>query len=101
MHLLGIGVQEGVRIQLIDAHNRIRMISGEAELRKEEQFGDFVSFLPINGAVEGVTLEGFKYPLKDAVISSFSSLGISNEIVEEIARVRIADGVLLMMESRD
>ena len=101
MHLLGIGVQEGVQIQLIDAHNRIRMISGEAELRREEQFGDFVSFLPINGAVEGVTLEGFKYPLKDAVISSFSSLGISNEIVEEIARVRIMDGVLLMIESRD
>jgi len=101
MHLLGIGVQEGVQIQLVDAHNRIRMISGEIELRREEQFGNFVSFLPIDGSVTGVTLEGFKYPLKDAVIPSFSSLGISNEIIEEKARVEIKEGVLLMMESDD
>lgn len=101
MHLLGIGVQENIRIELVDAYNRICMISGEAEIRKDEQFGDFVSFLPIDGTVNGVTLEGFKYPLKDAVIPSFSSLGISNEIVGETAKVKIQEGVLLMIESRD
>ena len=101
MHLLGIGVQEGVQIQLVDAHNRIRMISGEVEIKRQEQFGDFVSFLPIDGTVKGVTLEGFKYPLENATISSFSSLGISNEIVEEAACVKIKHGVLLMIESRD
>ena len=101
MHLLGIGIQEGVQIQLVDAHNRIRMISDEVALRKEEQFGDFVSFLPIDGTVKGVTLEGFKYPLENAQISSFSSLGISNEIIEEVALVKIQEGVLLMIESRD
>jgi len=101
MHLLGIGLQENVQIQLVDTHNRIRMISGEVEIRREEQFGDFVSFLPIDGTVTGVTLEGFKYPLKNAVIPSFSSLGISNEIVEEKARVEVKEGVLLMIESVD
>ena len=101
MHLLGIGLQENVSIQLVDAHNRIRMISGEVELRKEDQFGDFVSLLPIDGCAKGVTLEGFKYPLQDAVIPSFSSLGISNEIVEEVVRIKIKEGVLLMIESRD
>lgn len=101
MHLLGIGLQESVQVQLVDAHNRIRMIRGLYELRRNEQFGNFVSFLPIDGSVNGVTLEGFKYPLQDAVIPSFSSLGISNEIVEEVATVRIKEGVLLMIESRD
>lgn len=101
MHLLGIGLQEDVTIQLVDAHNRIRMIHGEFELEKAKQFGEFVSLLPIDGSVTGVTLEGFKYPLKDAVISSFSSLGISNEIVEEQAKIKIKNGVLLMIESRD
>ena len=101
MHLLGIGMMEGAQIQLVDAHNRIRMIQGEAVLEKAAQFGEFVSFLPIDGTVTGVTLEGFKYPLKDATIQSFSSLGISNEIVEEKARVEIKEGVLLMIESVD
>lgn len=101
MHLLGIGIQEGVGIQIVDAHNRIRMINDEIEIRREEQFGDYVSLLPIDGTVTGVTLEGFKYPLENAQISSFSSLGISNEIVEERAYIKIKSGVLLMIESRD
>jgi len=101
MHLLGIGFEQDVKIQLVDAHNRIRMICGEVEIKKEEQFGDYISLLPIDGTVTGVTLEGFKYPLKNAVISSFSSLGISNEIVDDKARIKIEKGVLLMMEARD
>ena len=101
VHLLGIGLQENVQIQLIDECNRIRMISGMFELKKEEQYGDFVSLLPIDGSVKGVTLKGFKYPLKNAVIPSFSSLGISNEIVEEIAFIEAREGVLLVIESKD
>ena len=77
------------------------MISGMFELKKEEQYGDFVSLLPIDGSVKGVTLKGFKYPLKNAVIPSFSSLGISNEIVEEIAFIEAREGVLLVIESKD
>lgn len=99
--LLGIGLEAQVKIQLVDAHNRISMLTGTVELRKEEQFGEYVSFLPVDGAVSGVTLEGFKYPLQDVAMPVFSSLGISNEIVEERARVEIKSGVLLMIESRD
>ena len=101
MHLLGIGIKEQVSIFLVDTHNRIRMIEKEYTLLKEEQFGDFVSLLPICGDAKGVTLRGMKYPLSNATIPSFSSLGISNEIVEEKAVISIAEGVLLLIESRD
>lgn len=101
MHLLGIGLKEQVNIQLVDTHNRIRMIEKECILLKSEQFGDFVSLLPICGDAKGVTLRGMKYPLTDAIIPSFSSLGISNEIVEQTARICIKEGVLLLIESRD
>ena len=101
MHLLGIGLTHDVKICLVDKYNRIRMIQGEMVLEKENQFGLYVSFLPIDGSVTGVTLEGFKYPLENATIRSFSSLGISNEIVEDVATVKVEKGVLLMIESRD
>lgn len=101
MHLLGIGIKEQVSISLVDAHNRIRIIEKEHTIWKAEQFGDFVSLLPICGDVKGVTLQGMKYPLSNATISSFSSLGISNEIVEEKAVINVAEGVLLLIESRD
>lgn len=101
IHLLGIGLSCGVEIELVDAHNRIRMINGEIALKKNEQFGQFVSLLPFAGNAKGVTLKGFKYPLKDYTIESFCSLGISNEIVDEKATVQVKEGILLVIEARD
>lgn len=99
--LLGIGLEEQVQIQLVDAHNRIRMINGPMCLTKAEQFGNFVSLLPYSGEVKHVTLKGFKYPLENYTMGSFSSLGISNEIVEEKAEILFEEGILLVIEARD
>ena len=101
INLLGIGLEEQVSIELVDKHNRIRMIDSFVEIKKESQFGSFVSVLPVKGDAKGVTLEGFKYPLEDADVNCFSSLGISNEIVDDIAKIFIKDGALLVIESRD
>lgn len=101
IYLLGIGLEEGVSIELIDAHNRIRMIDDVLEIAKTEQFGDYVSILPVRGDAKGVTLQGMKYLLKDADVSCFSSLGISNEIMEDVARISVNQGTLLVIESRD
>jgi len=101
VNLLGIGLEENVSIALVDAHNRIRMISDWLEIKKDEQFGSYVSILPVKGDAKGVTLEGMKYSLKDAEVACFSSLGVSNEIVEDVARITVKQGVLLVIESRD
>ena len=101
VNLLGIGLEEDVSIQLVDRHNRIRMTSSSLEIRREEQFGSYVSVLPVKGDAKGVTLEGMKYPLGNADVACFSSLGVSNEIVEEKARISVEQGVLLVIESRD
>ena len=101
VYLLGIGLEEEVKIQIVDAHNRIRMITDTMEIAKTEQFGDFVSVLPMLGDAEGVTLTGVKYPLQDAKLNSFSSLGISNEITDERATISVKKGTLLIIESRD
>ena len=99
--LLGIGRQEQVDIRLVDANNRIRMIDKSFCLMKAEQFGNFVSLLPYSGEVKHVTLKGFKYPLESYTMGSFSSLGISNEIVEEKAEILFEEGIMLVIESRD
>lgn len=99
--LLGIGLKERVNIQLVDAHNRIRMIDKPLKLKKAEQFGDYVSLLPYTSEVRAVTLKGFKYPLENYTMGSFSSLGISNEIVDNQAEILLKDGNLVVIESRD
>lgn len=99
--LLGIGMMQGIQIQLVDAHNRIRMIDVPIYIKKGEQFGSYVSLLPYNGEVSGLTLKGFKYPLENFKLEAFNSLGISNEIIEDEAEIRFKKGTLLVIEARD
>lgn len=101
VNLLGIGLEEGILIELVDEHNRIRMVDSCVEIKKDEQFGSFVSVLPVKGDAKGVTLAGMKYPLKDTDVACFSSLGVSNEIVEAMAKISVKQGVLLVIESHD
>lgn len=101
IHLLLLPMQLKVRASLIDGNNRIYLKQESFTLKKQEQFGDYVSLLPFTEKVRGLTLRGFKYPLNQIVLTSGNSLGISNEIVEEEASVEFTEGILLVIESRD
>ena len=48
-----------------------------------------------------MTLTGFKYPLADAALSPGVSLGVSNELAGEEARLELEEGILICVESRD
>lgn len=99
--LLGIGFEEQISMELLDEHNRIRMIQKPLTLEKDAQYGKYVSLIPYGGDVQGITLRGFKYPLSDYTMGGFNSLGISNEIVDEKAVIELTGGSLLVIESDD
>ena len=99
--LLGIGLEEQIKISLVDEHNRIRMINQPLTIRKEEQYGKYVSLIPFSEKVCGVTLRGLKYPLTDYTMGGFNSLGISNEIVSDEATISFSSGELIVIESKD
>lgn len=101
IQILAQAARRGVMAWIIDAHNRIHLAKKNETIYKSEQFGSYVSFFPLTTMVEGLTLKGFAYPLKDAVIGSDVSLTVSNEIMEEIATVSYKDGLLIMIESKD
>ena len=95
--------QAGVDCYMVDAHNRVRILTKPLELTKEEQYGKYISFIPMTTDVHGVTLTGFKYPLWDHRfnVETFGSLGISNELVEDTGKIEFRSGILLMLECRD
>lgn len=99
--LLGIGLEEHVDIRLLDRHNRIRMIAEPLVIKKEEQYGKYLSLLPFSQEVSHVTLRGVKYPLDDASLVPCCSLGVSNEIVADEAEISFSQGRLLVMETKD
>ena len=51
--------------------------------------------------MEGVTLTGFKYPLKDHTLVNSDEIGVSNEIQEDSAEITFRSGVVLMIMSKD
>lgn len=92
--------KKGVRAQIIDSNNRIRVAQNGQTVRKKDQFGKYISLIPIDKA-EGVTLRGFKYPLNDDTLVFHESWGISNELDSEEGSIFWKKGTLLMIESRD
>ena len=98
--LLWKAMSEGKRAELLDTHNRIRMIDNELEIEKNKQYGKYVSIIPVCKNNK-ITLEGFKYPLKDYTFEGFNTLGISNEIVDDIAKITVNEGQYIVIESKD
>ena len=101
IHLLLLPMQVGVSAAMIDTNNKIYLKNKSFMLEKSKQYGDYVSLLPFTEQVNGLTLKGFKYPLDHIILEAGSSLGISNEILEDVAQVEISDGFLLVIEARD
>lgn len=101
IHILKDALEANIPCQIIDEHNRIYLINKEMTLEKDKVYGKYVSLIPLTSIVEGLTLTGFKYPLNHYTLPIGTSLGISNEIIENIAHIKMDKGILIVIESRD
>ena len=106
-HLLGniqmlkLALDRDVSCQIVDAHNRIRMVDEQIMLQKSDQFGKFVSLIPFTPEVTGITLKGFAYEVENFTLVSGIARGVSNELEAETASITCQNGILLVIESRD
>ncbi len=98
---LSLALAKGVPCCLVDAHNRIRMLDAPIRLEKAGQFGKYVSLLAHGGAVKGLTLKGFLYPLTGYTLEADAAIGISNEIIADVAEISFESGRLILIESVD
>lgn len=101
MQLLKTALEAGAVCYFVDANNRIRMIDSPLVLKKDEQFGTYVSLIPFTPLVEGLTLKGFAYGLDHFCLASGNGRCVSNEITEEQAEITFASGLLIVIESKD
>ncbi len=85
---------------LIDDYNEIFLANDTKTIFKGSK-GDIVSFISISKETEGITLEGFKYPLHNRVLEIGDSLCISNEMEGPAATLYKGKGDLLVIKSKD
>ncbi len=99
--LLKLCLLQGVEAVIADEHNRIRMIDRQLRIRKDRQYGKYISCIPFSDRVEGLTISGFRYNLEGATIIKEETIGISNELREEEGLITLKTGYLLVMETKD
>ena len=103
--LSNIGILEklwdlGIRATITDGKNRIRYIKNTSELVARANF-KYISVLSADGIAKGVSIEGCKYPLKNARLTKTNGYTVSNEILKNCALVSVKKGGLYIIESRD
>ena len=101
IHILKDALETNIPCQILDEHNRIYLINKEITLEKNRVYGKYISLIPLTSEVKDLTLTGFKYSLNNYDLPIGTSLGVSNEIVENIAQIKMKKGILIVIESKD
>lgn len=96
--LLRLGLERGVNIRLVDECNEVFLIDKEAVIPQKK--GYKLSLLPMT-PVKGICTEGLYYPLQNAEMDWGNPYGVSNEFIDETAKITVKKGILMVMVSRD
>lgn len=89
-----------VPARMTDGKNRVQFIRNSGALIAKSEFR-FLSLIAADPVVKGVTVEGCKYPLKNAKLSRLNQYAVSNEITGNCALVEIRRGGVWLIESMD
>jgi thiamine pyrophosphokinase len=87
---------QGARGFLVGCGASVTAITNSA-LQLESRTSGYVSIFSAGGNAIGVTIEGLKYPLRDAVLTCRHPLGLSNEFIGKPATVSVRDGTLIVV----
>lgn len=98
---LKLALDAGVRAYIVDSCNRISLHDDEFALRRDGAFGTCFSIFSLGAAVEGLSIEGAKYPLRMHTLFPHNSLCVSNEWAADTVRIRFSYGTVVLMETRD
>lgn len=88
-------LEQGAEASLVDETHEITAVRRMAALKAKP--GWAVSLIPWTGRVTGVTTSGLKYPLHGETLYSTGTRGIHNQFTAATARVKLKDGILLVV----
>ena len=57
----------------------------------------YISVFSHSDVCTGVTIEGLKYELHDASLTNTFTLGVSNEFIGAESRIRVKEGILVIV----
>lgn len=97
--VMNMALKKGISVNIIDDNNKIVMTDSVITIQKKNQFGKYLSVIPYGGNAKGVTIKGAKYEVTDIDLNCDESLGVSNEIKDDVVTISVKEGTLLIVES--
>ncbi|MDD4377307.1 MAG: thiamine diphosphokinase [Eubacteriales bacterium] len=90
----------GRSISLLSYQNYVFLIENTTISIRKNDF-KYLSVISHSNISTGVFIRGVKYPLSHADLTNSTTLGISNEITDEKAIIKVTNGKLLVILSKD
>jgi thiamine pyrophosphokinase len=84
--------------RIVDHQLTIQVIRDRAEITGRA--GDTLSLIALQGDAHGVTIDGCEYPLNDATLPFGATLGISNVLAQNTAKITVKQGQILALHIR-
>lgn len=101
IQVLAIPYALGIKAEILDSVNRIRLIEDRFKIDVSELYGGYFSVFSLGGSVEGLTIIGAKYPLENHTLRPYDSLSVSNQCVNEQLTIAYQSGLLILMEIKE
>ena len=95
LSLLSMGAKAGIDTRLVDEYCEAFVVNKKISFT--EAIGQTVSIFAYPVRAEGITLQGFKYPLNDELLDVDNSRGISNVVTATPATISLEKGSLLVI----
>jgi thiamine pyrophosphokinase len=102
IYLLESLTNSGIYACICDGKNRVRYLKERSSLLIQKSEYKYFGLLPADREIKGVSIDGAKYPLKNAKLERNNpSFAISNEVTENFAMVSTKKGGLFVIESKE
>ena len=92
--------RHGIHAVMTDGRNRARYLESTSTLIARSGFR-YLSILAADKVVKGVSVEGCRYPLKNATLKREYQYAVSNEITGNCALISVKKGGIFLIESID
>lgn len=89
-----------VHAHVTDGRNRVRYLESTSTLIPRSEF-HYLSLIAVSEKVKGVSVEGCRYPLKNATLTRPFQYAVSNELTGNCALISVKKGALYIVESSD
>lgn len=91
----------GGHLSVIDEQNIIMLHTGGQMKFARQELKKYISLIPLDEKLEGVTMKGLKYPLENAVLTRKKIISVSNEPVSDDILIEISSGKALVILADD